>query len=1247
MTLLNLTPPTGEAATPETAARAGAAPDASAAGDTHLGQWRLARVELVNWGTFDGHHRIDIARAGHLFTGASGSGKSSLLDAIATALTPARWLRYNAAAQEQTARGADRSLVSYIRGAWAKEADENLDRAVSSYLRTGATWTGILLRYENARDTPITAVRLFHLRAGSADKDGVKDLAFVDRAEAELLDFEPFVSGGVQARRVKSAWPGATVTTGGSHKQYFAKLCRLLGIGSDGALHLLHKTQSAKNLGSLDQLFRGFMLDRPRTFERAQNAVDQFGELSQAHALVVEAREQLEHLRSLDPAIDTYERSSAEAADAQRLLEAIEPFQAMLLHRLATDERAEAVGKHARAQADARTAAADAAAADEELRIAERAADSLGGSDIERARERCEAAREAAAAAGKRWSAFAGQLAGVGVDAPGSPEEFAELAETARRALAAATGAPAGAAARADYDDHRAYADAQRELARIDAELTELRGRTSNLPRALLVARHRIAAELGVAESALPFAGELIEVRDEYAAWTGAIERVLHPIASALLVRDEYLARVRRLVDATPLGARLVYEAVPALAQAPHAARTSRSLLHRVRVSPGPLAEWLQWRLADGFDIECIDHPDEFDAAVRAVTITGQVKKSARRYEKDDRHAVDDRSRWILGTDNADKVDLLLETRVAAEAALREASARLDAAAAVRDAQVRRRTVLENVLRLDWADLDEAGARRLVADREAQLELLAQGNERLTHAFEQVDAARSKRDAARTADRAAASALDRWAERIAELDHDLGHAAAAVATSAAPSEADRIALEDRYRAVQRKLDRASLGDVGRRVAAKLHGEFTRALDQTARSRSAFEQSAHEFRRRWPAASADLDASIEDRDGYRALRDAIASRGLPQHEQNFLRLLRERSRDMIGHLLSDIRDAPKQVKARIDPVNASLGMSRFDRDRYLRIRVKEQRSGEVAQFIADLKSVVDGAWADEDVASAEARFAVLARLMRRLGSGESADVLWRQRCLDTREHVTFQAHEVDAAGTVAAVHDSSAGLSGGQRQKLVIFCLAAALRYQLAPEEDAVPAFATVMLDEAFDKADSAYTRMAMDVFVAFGFHMILATPQKLLSTIEPYVGAVTAITNTTRRRSEIVNVVFGAGDDGGGDARDQADGAGAAGPDTAVGSPARAGSEPASVPASAAGSVPASAAGSVPASAAASVPASVRADVAAETVSGADVAADVATDGATAEVARGDADAISRAHPDGAPRDSPPADSLW
>src|SRR5690606_29763173 len=99
------------------------------------------------WGTFGGFTPIDVARKGHLVTGASGSGKSSLLDAVAAVLTPDKWLRFNLAAQDTGGRGEDRNLVSYVRGAWSKSADEHVDRVVTTYARTGSVWSGILLLY--------------------------------------------------------------------------------------------------------------------------------------------------------------------------------------------------------------------------------------------------------------------------------------------------------------------------------------------------------------------------------------------------------------------------------------------------------------------------------------------------------------------------------------------------------------------------------------------------------------------------------------------------------------------------------------------------------------------------------------------------------------------------------------------------------------------------------------------------------------------------------------------------------------------------------------------------------------------------------------------------------------------------------------------------------------------------------------------------------------------------------------------
>src|SRR5260370_38535447 len=75
----------------------------------------------------------------------------------------------------------------------------------------------------------------------------------------------------------------------------------------------------------------------------------------------------------------------------------------------------------------------------------------------------------------------------------------------------------------------------------------------------MLAIRDSLCRELNVDEDRFPFAGELIQVREEEAAWEGAIERVLHNYALSLLVPDEDYARVAEWGERTHLGGRLVY----------------------------------------------------------------------------------------------------------------------------------------------------------------------------------------------------------------------------------------------------------------------------------------------------------------------------------------------------------------------------------------------------------------------------------------------------------------------------------------------------------------------------------------------------------------------------------------------------------------------------------------------------------------------------------------------------------------
>src|SRR5690606_28117205 len=102
---------------------------------------------------------------------------------------------------------------------------------------------------------------------------------------------------------LKSSFPNVFIRD--DFNSYGERFRRLLGIESEMALRLLHKTQSAKNLGDLNEFLRNFMLDRPNTFDAADRMVSEFAELSAAHQTVVTVRDQI---FTLTPAREDYEQ---------------------------------------------------------------------------------------------------------------------------------------------------------------------------------------------------------------------------------------------------------------------------------------------------------------------------------------------------------------------------------------------------------------------------------------------------------------------------------------------------------------------------------------------------------------------------------------------------------------------------------------------------------------------------------------------------------------------------------------------------------------------------------------------------------------------------------------------------------------------------------------------------------------------------------------------------------------------------
>jgi uncharacterized protein YPO0396 len=1082
-------------------------------------QFRLVRIQTFNWGTFSGVCNFDIAEKGHLFLGPSGSGKSTILDAHAALLTPPKWLDFNVAAREAERHGRDRSAMSYVRGAWAEQTGDD-GEYVAQYLRNGTTWSAIAETYRYGNGKVVVLAEVLWIRGASIANTDVHKRFLVLERDFDVRELQPFASSDYDARWFKRDLPDAFVRD--EFSPYQERFRRLLGIESERALRLLHKTQSAKNLGDLNTFLRDFMLDAPETFVVADRLVAEFGELNAAHQAVVAARRQIE---TLEPARDSHEQLVAKQIVRRELDElglAVQPYrrtrrQKLLearLVELAVDAEAGKLEAQRCLEAEQQEGAT--------LRSLQDHRRGCGGALIEELEQQAKAAEQEKQPRLDKRSQAEKACALLGWTLPSDGVEFPRLAEKARQRLSEAGELEQELESRRD-----ALKRQQDELAsKLQAarrEIEAMERQRSNIPSEMLDIRSAIARAVGVGEESLPFVGELLEVRPEERRWQGAIERVLHGFALSLLVEDKMYAAVSSFVDRHHFGKRVVYlRVLPELV----ASRSTGpgSLVAKLSVAGGAYADWLKAELGSRFDYQCAETEQAFRAAPKAVSLLGQVKHNSTRHEKDDRHRVDDRAHWVLGFDNHAKLELFKGE--AQETAVQLASVVAQLAAAKQEgAQQREQTFACQMLgNLRWADVDFQavvtkvdGLRQRIAQEKAARPDLAELDRQISQQE------RRHAEAQKATRNAGAKVIDverETGKHRRKLD-ELQLEPSAIALT--PLQA--AALERRFSLLGCEITLDSLDQAVTRVVQAIGEEKERVSDEMAALGRAIEDRFKDFNRDWPAEAGGLDPTLASADDYFAKLTRLETDGLPKFEARFLELLRNQSDQNLMLLSTRLDQERKAIRDRMDLVNESLATAPFNPGTHLVIETSDRMLEDVRAFKQDLKRALSHSFSS-DPAAAEERFGVLNTLVRRLSSQDSADKSWRLLVLDVRQHVEFVAKELDETGVEVEVYRSGAGKSGGQRQKLAATCLAAALRYQLGGQDRGLPSFSTVALDEAMDKSDAEFTALAMNIFKTFGFQMVVATPLKSVMTLEPFVGGACFVHIRDRKSSAVIPIAY-------------------------------------------------------------------------------------------------------------------------
>ncbi|MFY9261183.1 MAG: ATP-binding protein [Gallionella sp.] len=1096
------------------------------AADDTLSGFRLQRLEVYNWGTFDqAVWTLQLDGKNTLLTGDIGSGKSTLVDAVTTLLVPAHRIAYNKAAG---ADSKERSLRSYMFGHYKSERNEINGTAKPVALRGTDSYSVILGVFYNAGyDQTVTLAQVFWMKEAAGQP--ARLYVGAERALSIAQDFSQF--GGDFAQLKKKLQRG-----GAEHFEAFSKygawLRRRLGIENEQALELFHQTVSMKSVGNLTDFVRSHMLEPFDVESRIQALMNHFDDLNRAHEAVLKAQKQVNWLSPLVADCAKHAEQAVQAAQLRTDREALRPYFAQLKVGLLDKRLGNLADDWARQNRHIARREEDRVQFDSEKtnlkqQIAENGGNRLDqlAADIRQKsadREKCQSKAQRYG----EWLLAVGELpAENDADFVAQRQVLAQKAELVQ-------------AEQVDLQNQLTeHSVSLREGKQAHAlratEITSLKARRSNIPDQQIQMRANLCRALSLSADDVPFVGELLQMREDQQVWEGAAERLLRSFGLSLLIPDAHYAAVADWVDQTHLHGRLVYYRVRPSGRMALPSLPTDALARKVAIKTDtPFYDWLERELAQRANLVCCASSAQFRRETRAISLAGQIKSSEERHEKDDRHRLDDRSRYVLGWSNAAKIaDLEARQRVL-ETELGALGATISNIQAAQNRLNERATAFAKLDEYrDFRELDWQTLARQVADLSAERDALqASSNvlKQLTEKLHDVELELKKCESDLDGHKSERAKIEQKRE-----DGQQRRADAQAIWDESPLDMTHLARLDAQRA-QRLGDALTLESCDNReseLRKVLQAQIDTEDSKLKRLREKITVAMRDYCAAFPLETQEVDASVEAAAEYQQMLDKLLADDLPRFAAKFKQQLNENAINEVANFQSQLARERETIKERIAKINQSLTGIDYNAGRYIKLEAQLSDDAEIRDFQSELRACTEGELTgSEDVQYAEHKFLKVKHITERFRGREGTaelDKRWTAKVTDVRQWFVFAASERWRADDVLHEHYSdSGGKSGGQKEKLAYTILAASLAYQFGLQWGEVRSrsFRFVVIDEAFGRGSDESAQYGLELFKRLNLQLLIVTPLQKIHIIEPFVSSVGFVHNQAGRASTVRNL---------------------------------------------------------------------------------------------------------------------------
>lgn len=1060
----------------------------------------LTQLEVYNWGAFAGRHVARFELEGTAIIGPTGSGKTTLVDALMTLLTANP--RYNLASTG--GHQSDRELVSYVRGvtgAGNKSGDND------HIARPGRTVSGISARFSNGTEE-LTVGALFHLQGtSSAASDLKRWWIFCQSAELGLEQWlTTHHEGGIRAlKQLARDTPGLQIHD--SKSAYLAQLRRFFEVG-ENAFSLLNRAAGLKQIDSIDEIFRELVLEDAAAFDRAAEVARQFDDLAAIHAELETARTQRDSLHPVQTAWQERQKLREELQRYRELREALPIWYATHGHRLWTDYIADL---------DERIAECEQREGEltQEIRVASSQAEALrdiylraGGANVEQLRELIEAQGRFIKDRTRYAEDYRKLARRLGLDETLSLESLLANQQHARHEHGQQSEAQKQLT-RAAFDAGAAQQQRRTEQLTLQQELREIRARPgSNIPAADHQFRAALAEHLGLRENELPYVAELIEVKSEEVAWRGAIERAVGGHRLRILVPEEHMQSALRWVNDRDnrlhvrlLDVRSAQTASGPPAQSSSASQSqprwfSDSYLHKLNFKPHPAAVALQSLLASQ-DRHCVESPETLRNTPYGMTRQGLMSGRTGQFDKQDHKPLD--RDWMTGFDNKARLLELTRNLATADVALAESQRTYEGAQEKAERARQNLTLLETLLQTEFATIDLPGALRELQALEARLSALNAPGSDTQQA------------------RAAWEEADYQIKALRRKETDLAASKAGFQTNRIFSRNEQEKafrrlgegltdtqrnLATQYLAEPTAQDLPQLDEIERQAAGVAQQKVSSLETRLTDTEQTLIRAMERAKKVDTGALSEVGTDLRDGEQYLERLRQLTEEALPEKLQRFLDYLNHSSDQGVTQLLSWIENQVSMIEERLEDLNITLRRVDFQPQRFLRlqpVRVTHDSLREVEQARRHLRSAL----LKDD--QGDSHFRALRNIVDLLrDASDRRTTVGARALLDPRYRLHFEVSVIARdTGAVIEVRTGSQGGSGGEKEIIASYVLTASLSYALAAGSKR-PLFGSVVLDEAFSKSSHAVASRIISALTEFGLHPLFVTPNKELRLLRDH-----------------------------------------------------------------------------------------------------------------------------------------------